>query len=46
MTQLSISTSRLDRLAITLSGLCLVHCLATAVLLALASALSGFLGAH
>ena len=46
MTQLSISTSRLDRLAIALSGLCLVHCLATAVLLALASALSVFLGAH
>jgi hypothetical protein len=43
--QLSLSTSRLDRLAMALSGLCLVHCLATAVLLALVSAAGGILGA-
>ena len=33
----------LDRLAIGLSGLCLVHCLATSVLLALVSAAGGVL---
>ena len=36
---------RLDRMAITLSGLCVVHCLATAVLLGLLSAAGGMLGA-
>ena len=35
---------RLDRFAIGLSGLCIVHCLATAVLLGLLSAAGGFLG--
>ena len=45
MLQLSIPTGRLDRIAMTLSGLCLVHCLATAVLLALVSAAGGILGA-
>ena len=30
---LAIPTSRLDRMAMTLSGLCLVHCLGTAVML-------------
>src|SRR5881275_1966879 len=45
MTQLSIPTSRLDRIAMGLSGLCLVHCVATAVLLGLLSAAGGFLGA-
>jgi hypothetical protein len=35
--------SGLDRFAIGLSGLCVVHCLATAVLIALASAASGLL---
>jgi len=44
MAVLSISTSRLDRVAMGLSGLCLVHCLATAVVLALLSAAGGFLG--
>lgn len=34
----------LDRLAIGLSGLCVVHCLATSVLLALMSAAGGVLG--
>ena len=36
---------RLDRLAIGLSGLCVVHCLASAVLLGLLSSLGGLLGA-
>src|SRR4051794_41960779 len=45
MLQLSIPTTRLDRIAVGLSGLCLVHCVATAVLLALVSAAGGFLGA-
>ena len=45
MPQLSIPTSRLDRFAMGLSGLCLVHCLATAVFLGLLSAAGGFLGA-
>jgi hypothetical protein len=36
---------RLDRLAIGLSGLCLVHCVASAVALGLLSAAGGFLGA-
>jgi hypothetical protein len=44
MTQLAIPTRRLDRIAITLSGLCVVHCLATAVLLALVSAAGSALG--
>ena len=46
MLQLSIPTHRLDRIAISLSGLCLVHCVATTVLLAMLSAAGGFLGAH
>ncbi|HUP67948.1 MAG TPA: MerC domain-containing protein [Sphingomicrobium sp.] len=45
VTQLSIPTDRLDRIAMGLSGLCLVHCVATAVLLGLLSAAGGFLGA-
>jgi hypothetical protein len=44
MHQPSISTSRLDRLAMGLSGLCLVHCVATAVLLGLLASAGGFLG--
>ena len=44
MTELTLSTSRLDRFAMGLSGLCLVHCLATAVLLAFLSAAGGMLG--
>lgn len=44
MLPLSIPTSRLDRVAMGLSGLCLVHCLATAVLLALLAAAGGLLG--
>ena len=42
---LTIPTSRLDRIAVGVSGLCLVHCLATAVLLGLLSAAGGMLGA-
>jgi hypothetical protein len=40
----AIRTSRLVRLAMGLSGLCLVHCLATAVLLGLVASAGGFLG--
>ncbi|WP_246450561.1 MerC domain-containing protein [Sphingomonas rhizophila] len=40
-----VSTERLDRLAIGLSGLCLVHCLGTAVALALLASAGGVLGA-
>ena len=36
---------RLDRMAITLSGLCMVHCLATGVALGLLSAAGEMLGA-
>jgi hypothetical protein len=45
MSLLAIPSHRLDRYAIGLSGLCLVHCLATSVLLALVSAAGGILGA-
>jgi MerC mercury resistance protein len=45
MNALTLSTSRLDRIAMGLSGLCLVHCVATTVLLALLSAAGGALGA-
>ena len=44
MLQLSDRTYRLDRLAISLSGLCLVHCVATAVALGLLASAGGFLG--
>jgi MerC mercury resistance protein len=44
MPPITASTHRLDHVAIGLSGLCLVHCLATAVLLGLLSAAGGFLG--
>lgn len=39
------SSHRLDRMAIGLSGLCLVHCVGTAVLLATLSSFSSILGA-
>ena len=45
MLQLSIPTHRLDRLAIGLSGLCLVHCLGTTVVLAVLASAGGMLGA-
>lgn len=44
MASRSISTSRLDRIAMTLSGLCAVHCVATAVLLGLLASAGGMLG--
>src|SRR5689334_2698246 len=39
-----LSTSRLDRIAMTLSGLCAVHCVATAILLGLLASAGGLLG--
>jgi MerC mercury resistance protein len=45
MTQLTIPTSRLDRIAMGLSGLCVVHCLATAIVIGLLASAGGFLGA-
>ena len=44
MALVAIPTHRLDRMAIGLSGLCVVHCLATTVLLALVSATGSLLG--
>lgn len=44
MPQLAIPTTRLDRIAMGLSGLCLVHCVATAVLLGLLASAGGLLG--
>jgi len=44
MNALTLPTHRLDRLAIGLSGLCLVHCVATTVLLAVLASAGGFLG--
>jgi hypothetical protein len=37
---------RLDRIAIGLSGLCMVHCLASAVVIGLLASAGGFLGGH
>ena len=45
MPQLSIPTHRLDRMALGLSGLCLVHCLGTTIVLALLASAGGVLGA-
>src|SRR3954451_21525141 len=39
-----IPSSRLDRIAMALSGLCAVHCVATAVLLGLLASAGGLLG--
>ena len=41
----TITLDRFDRIAIGLSGLCMVHCLATAVALALLASAGGLLGA-
>lgn len=38
------STNRLDRVAMGVSGLCVVHCAATAVLVGLLASAGGFLG--
>ena len=44
MTQQTLSTRRLDHLAMGVSGLCLVHCAATAVLIGLLASAGGLLG--
>jgi hypothetical protein len=44
MTTLFANVGRLDRIALGLSGLCLVHCMATAVLLAVLASAGGLLG--
>jgi hypothetical protein len=44
MQQLSKTSGRLDRIAMGLSGLCLVHCLATAILLGVLATAGGLLG--
>jgi len=44
MLQMSLSDGRLDRIAMGLSGLCVVHCVATAILLGLLASAGGFLG--
>lgn len=46
MSLLLSKTNFLDRYAIGLSGLCLVHCLATSVALAMLASVGGLLGAH
>ena len=46
MTHTHASTHLWDRLAIGLSGLCLVHCVATTALIAMMSAFGGLLGSH
>ena len=45
MSPLAIPTHRMDRMAMGFSGLCLVHCLATTVLLALVASAGSMLGA-
>ena len=45
MNALTYPTHRIDRLAIGLSGLCMVHCVATTVLLAMLASAGGMLGA-
>jgi hypothetical protein len=42
--QLTFSGGRLDRIAMGISGLCVVHCVATAILLGLLASAGGFLG--
>ena len=44
MRQIGVATSRLDRVAMGLSGLCLVHCVATAILLGMLAPAGGILG--
>lgn len=44
MASRAISTSRLDRMAISLSGLCVIHCLGTAILIGLLASAGGILG--
>lgn len=40
----AILTSRLDRIAMSISGVCVIHCIGTAVLLGLLASAGGFLG--
>ncbi|MGZ2411677.1 MerC mercury resistance protein [Sphingomonas sp. F9_3S_D5_B_2] len=40
----AVPSNRLDRIAMGLSGLCLVHCVGTAVLVGVLASASGFLG--
>jgi hypothetical protein len=42
----ALQTSRLDRMAIGLSGLCLVHCLGTTIFLAMVATAGGAIGAE
>ncbi len=42
----TLHTSRLDRMAIALSGLCLVHCLGTTIFLAVVATAGGAIGAE
>ena len=44
MRLMATATRRLDRIAMGLSGLCLVHCVTTAILLGLLASAGGFLG--
>jgi len=44
MTMNAVPTNRLDRIAMGLSGLCLVHCVGTAILVALLASAGGVLG--
>lgn len=46
MTTLALPNWRLDRLAIGLSGLCVVHCFATSLFLAVVASAGGMLGAE
>ena len=46
MTTVALPTWRLDRYAIGLSGLCLVHCLGTSMVLAAVASAGGVLGAE
>jgi hypothetical protein len=45
MRQMALTTHRLDRVAISVSGLCMMHCLASAVLVGLLASAGGLLGA-
>ena len=46
MSTQALQTSHLDRMAIGLSGLCLVHCLGTTIFLAMVATAGGALGAE
>ncbi|MDQ3074914.1 MAG: MerC domain-containing protein [Pseudomonadota bacterium] len=46
MTTIPLPTARLDRFAIGLSGLCVVHCFATSVFLAVVASAGGMLGSE